>query len=176
MRAVLTHAIAKVKTETEAITPRSPSGQGGDANADAGTEQNEIAFVPALERQPTTAATADISITVGQRIQQKKKRKRNLSSGGAEYDIGMFDYTAEPSLLDAGDVREVGPLAKKRNKGEVSEPATRVVLNLTLSKKRHQCSTEISRLPPKPIINPGVVISHIHSADASHIMLYSVVV
>jgi hypothetical protein len=171
MRAVLTHAIAKVKTETEANTLCGPLGQGTDA--DPVTEQTEIVLAPALERQ---SMTADIAITVGQRSQQKKKRKRKLSSGGAEYDTGMFDYTTEPSLLDVGDLREVGPLAKKRNKGEVSGLATGVVLILTPSKKQHQRSTEISRLPPKPIINPGAVISHIHSVDTSHITLYSVVV
>ena len=35
-----------------------------------------------------------------------------------EDDVEMFDYAAEPSLLDIGDVKNVGPVIKKRNKGK----------------------------------------------------------
>lgn len=83
------------------------------------TEETEMAFVPASERQHTASAVADTIITVGQRSQQKKKRKRNLASNGLEDDVEMFDYATEPSLLDAGDsIKQVGPMAKKRNKGK----------------------------------------------------------
>ena len=82
------------------------------------TEETEMAFVPASERQNMAPTTADTIITVGQRSQQKKKRKRNLESNGPEDDVEVFDYTAEQSLLDAGDVKQVGPVAKKRNKGK----------------------------------------------------------
>lgn len=79
------------------------------------TEEIEMAFVPAPERQQTSPVV-DTIVTVGQRSQQKKKRKRNLTSNGLEAE--MFDYTAEPSLLDAGDMKQVGPMTKKRNKGK----------------------------------------------------------
>ena len=79
------------------------------------TEEIEMAFVPAPERQQTSPVV-DTIVTVGQRSQQKKKRKRNLTSNGPEAE--MFDYTAEPSLLDAGDMKQVGPMTKKRNKGK----------------------------------------------------------
>ena len=76
-----------------------------------------MAFVPASERQHPTQAIADTIITVGQRSQQKKKRKRNPASNGPEDDVEIFDYAAEPSLLDVGDVKKVGPVIKKRNRG-----------------------------------------------------------
>jgi len=81
------------------------------------TEEIEMAFVPAPERQQTTPVL-DTIVTVGQRSQQKKKRKRNLTSNGPEDEVEMFDYTAEPSLLDVGDTKQVGPMTKKRNKGK----------------------------------------------------------
>lgn len=77
-----------------------------------------MAFVPASERQPTTSAVADTVITVGSRSQQKNKRKRNMALNGPEDDVEMFDYAAEPSLLDVGDTKQVGPVTKKRSKGE----------------------------------------------------------
>ena len=82
------------------------------------TEQTEIPFVPVSERHHTTSAAADTIITVGQRSHQKRKRKRNTTSNGAEDDIEMFDFTVEPSPLDGGDMKGVGPVAKKRNKGK----------------------------------------------------------
>ena len=39
-------------------------------------------------------------------------------SNGPEDDVEVFDYTAEPSLLDTGGIKQVGPATKKRNKGE----------------------------------------------------------
>lgn len=98
------------------ITLRDPPGS--VAGAEVTTEEIEMAFVPAPERQQTTPAAADTVITVGQRSQQKKKRKRDLTSNGPEDEVEVFDYTAEPSLLDAGDMKQVGPMAKKRNKGK----------------------------------------------------------
>jgi hypothetical protein len=94
------------------ITLRDPLG-----SMEVAAEEIEMAFVPAPERQQTTPAAADTIITVGQRSQQKKKRKRNLTSNGPEDEAEVFDYTAEPSLLDAGDMKQVGPMTKKRNKG-----------------------------------------------------------
>lgn len=91
---------------------------GSVAGAESPTEQVEMAFVPASERQHTSSATADTIITVGQRSQEKKKRKRNPALNGPEDDIKVFDYTAEPSLLDVGDTKQVGPVTKKRNKGK----------------------------------------------------------
>lgn len=88
---------------------------GSATQAETVTEQSEVAFVPTSERQHTTPGVADTIITVGHRG-QKKKRKRNLASNEMEDGANMFGYT-EPSLLDACDVREVGPLTKKRNKG-----------------------------------------------------------
>jgi hypothetical protein len=88
------------------------------ADAETTTEQAEMAFVPASERQSATSRAADTIITLGQRNQQKKKRKRNLVPSGEEDDAEMFDYTAGPNLLDTGDVKEVGPVTKKRNKGK----------------------------------------------------------
>jgi len=76
-----------------------------------------MAFVPASDRQCSTPAIVDTVITVGQRSQQKKKRKRNPASNGPEDDVETFDYAAEPSLLDVGDVKKVGPVIKKRNRG-----------------------------------------------------------
>lgn len=90
---------------------------GSAVQAETVTEQTEVAFVPASERQYTTSGVADTIITVGHRGQQKKKRKRNLAPNEMQDDANMFDYTAEPSLLDTCDVREVGPVTKKRNKG-----------------------------------------------------------
>jgi len=87
------------------------------AGAEAATGQIEMAFVPTSERQRPTPAVVDTIITVGQRGQQKKKRKRNPASNGPEDDVEMFDYAAEPSLLDVGDVKKVGPVIKKRNRG-----------------------------------------------------------
>lgn len=91
---------------------------GSEVKAETVEEQIEIGFVPASERRHTTSAVADTIITVGQRSQQKKKRKRNLASNGLEEDIEMFDHTAEPSLLDGGEAKEVGPVKKRRNKGK----------------------------------------------------------
>lgn len=87
------------------------------AGAETAAGQIEMAFVPASERQHLTPAVADTIITVGQRSQQKKKRKRNTALDGLEDDVEMFDYAAEPSLLDVGDVKKVGPMIKKRNRG-----------------------------------------------------------
>jgi len=86
--------------------------------AEVAAEEIEMPFVPAPERQQTTPVAADTIITVGQRAQQKKKRKRNPTSNGPENEVEMFDYTAEPSLLDAGDIKQVGPMTKRRNKGK----------------------------------------------------------
>jgi len=97
------------------ITLRDPLESAG---AETATEQIEIAFVPTSERQHTFPAAGDTVITVGQKSQQKKKRKRNLAPNGSEDDIEMFDYAAEPSLLDVGDMKQVGPVTKKRNKGK----------------------------------------------------------
>ena len=91
---------------------------GSVAGTETAAEEIEMAFVPASERRRTTSAAADTIITVGQRGQQKKKRKRHLTSNGPEDDVEMFDYTAEPSLLDAGDMKQVGPATRKRNKGK----------------------------------------------------------
>lgn len=88
------------------------------AEAETTSEQAGVAYVPASERQHATSRAADTIITLGQRNQQKKKRKRNLVPSGEEDDVEMFDYTAEPNLLDAGDMKEVGPVTKKRNKGK----------------------------------------------------------
>lgn len=87
------------------------------AGAERATEQIEMAFVPAPERQRPASAAVDAIVTVGQRGQQKKKRKRNVVSSGPEAGAEVFDYTAEPSLLDVSEVKRVGPVAKKRNKG-----------------------------------------------------------
>ena len=84
--------------------------------AETTAEQTEMAFVPASERQHTIPSIADTVITVGKRSQQKKKRKRGPVSNGSDEDV--FNYTAEPSLLDVGDMKRVGPVTKKRNKGE----------------------------------------------------------
>jgi len=91
--------------------------QGSVGRPETATGQTEMAFVPSSERQHPTPAVADTIITVGQRGQQKKKRKRNPVSNGPDDDAEMFDYTAEPSLLDVGDVKKVGPVTKKRNRG-----------------------------------------------------------
>lgn len=117
LRVVLTYPTTKVKTDMEVVALRDPLGS--VAETDTATERAEIAFVPLSERQHTTSATADTIISVGQRSQQKKKRKRNLAPNEAEGDeIEVFDYTVEPSLLDGGNVKEVGPVKKKRNKGK----------------------------------------------------------
>jgi len=105
----------KCKTEGEATVRRDPVGS--TAQVEMVTEQTEVAFVPASERQYTAPSVADTIITVGQRGQQKRKRKRNLAPNEMEDGANMFDYTAGPSLLDACDVREVGPVTKKRNRG-----------------------------------------------------------
>lgn len=99
----------------EIVAPRDPSGS--VAGTDIATEEIEVAFVPASERQNVAPTVADTIITVGQRNRQKKKRKRNLDSNGPDDGAEVFDYTVEPSLLD-GDVKQVGPVAKKRNKGK----------------------------------------------------------
>jgi hypothetical protein len=91
---------------------------GSVAKAEAAKEQIEIGFVPVSERRHTTSTFADTIISVGQRSQQKKKRKRNPASNGVEAGVETFDHTVEPSLLDEGDVKEVGPVTKKRNKGK----------------------------------------------------------
>ena len=91
---------------------------GSVIETEADQEQIEIGFVPASERRRTTPAIADTIITVGQRSQQKKKRKRNAVSNGLEDDVETFDHTAEPSILDGGEVKEVRPVKKKRNKGK----------------------------------------------------------
>lgn len=111
-----THSITKARTEAEMIALR--NSLGSVAEAEMVTEEIEMGFVPASERQHTTSGAADTVITVGQRSQQKKKRKRNLASNEPEDDVEMFDYTAEPSLLDVGDMKQVGPVAKRRNKGK----------------------------------------------------------
>ena len=107
---------AQVKTEAEVIISHDPLGS--VAGAETATGQIEMAFVPSSERQRATPATADTIITVGQKGQQKKKRKRNPVSNGPEDDVEVFDYTVEPSLLDVGDVKKVGPVTKKRNRGK----------------------------------------------------------
>lgn len=107
----LTHPTTKLNAET-VVALRNPFDS--VAEVEAVTEQIEIPFIPVSERQHTTSTTADTIITVGQ---QKKKRRRNLASKGAEDNVEMFDYTIEPSLLDGGDGKEVGPAKKKRNKG-----------------------------------------------------------
>ena len=99
----------------ETVAFHDPPGLG--TGAEMATGQIEMAFVPASERQHPTPAVADTIITVGQRSQQKKKRKRNMASNALEDDVEMFDYAAEPSLLDVGDVKKVGPVIKKRNRG-----------------------------------------------------------
>lgn len=148
---------------------------GSATGAEIATEETEMAFVPASERQRTTPTTTDTIITVGQRSQQKKKRKRNLASNGPEDDVEVFDYTAEPSLLDTGGTKQVGPMTKKRNKGERMRCCISASI-LTPSKNQHQRSMEISRHPPKRTINPGAVTSHSHFADTRYILLRSVVV
>ena len=112
----LTHYIIKVESETAALTLHDPVDSVDEAEATM--EQTEIAFVPVSERRHTTSAAADTVITVGRRNQQKKKRKRNVTSNGAEDDVEIFDYSVEPSILDGGDVKEVGPVKKRRNKGK----------------------------------------------------------
>jgi len=107
---------AWVKIEAEMITLHDPLGS--VTGPETTTEGIGMAFLPAPERQHMASAAADTIVAVGQRIQQKKKRKRNLLSDGLEDDVEMFDYTAEPSLLDVGDTKQVGPLTKKRNKGK----------------------------------------------------------
>ena len=99
------------------ITSHDPPGSVGGAETTA--EEIEMAFVPASERQHATPAAVDTIITVGQRGQQKKKRKRNPVSNGPEDDVEVFDYATEPSLLDVGGMKRVGPVTKRRNnKGE----------------------------------------------------------
>ena len=89
---------------------------GSLARAETAVEQIEIP-VPAPERQHMGSAAADTVITVGQKSQQKQKRKRNPVMDELE-DVEMFDYAIEPSLLDVGDVKKVGPVIKKRNTGK----------------------------------------------------------
>jgi len=108
--------ITWVKIEAEMINLHDPLGS--VAGPETATEETEMAFVPAPERQHTAPAAADTIVTVGQRIRQNKKRKRNLVPNGPGDDVEMFDYTAEPSLLDVGDTKQVGPVTKKRNKGK----------------------------------------------------------
>ena len=105
----------QVKTKAEIVAFHDPSGS--VAGAETAMGQREMAFIPVSERQHPTPAVADTIITVGQRGQQKNKRKRNLVSNGPEDDVEVFDYTAESSLLDVGDVKKVGPVTKKRNRG-----------------------------------------------------------
>lgn len=119
-----THSIAQARTEAEMVTLHDPPGSVTGAGVAA--EEIEMPFVPAPKRQQTTPAAADTIITVGQRNQQKKKRKRNPTSNRPEDEVEMFDYTAEPSLLDAGDIKQVGPMTKKRNKGKRVWSCTRV--------------------------------------------------
>jgi hypothetical protein len=82
-------------------------------------EEAGIPFVPASERKSMSFSTADTIITVGQRTQQKKKRKRDLAPNGTGDDTEMPNPAAELNLLDAGEVKEIGPTAKKRNKGKL---------------------------------------------------------
>ncbi|KAF9651576.1 hypothetical protein BDM02DRAFT_3110300 [Thelephora ganbajun] len=112
--------IRAAKTEAEAIALH--DSLGSVARAQTTTAQIEVAFVPASERQHTTSEIADTIITVGQRSQQKKKRKRNPASNVPENDVEMFDYTAEPGLLDVSDMTQVGPVTKKRSKEPASMP------------------------------------------------------
>lgn len=166
----LTYPTTKVQTETEVVALRDPLDLVTEAKA--ATEQTEIAFVPISERQHTTTTAADTIITVGQRSQLKKKRKRNLASNGAEDYIEVFDYAVVPSLLDGGNVKEVGPMAKKRNKGKTSYFTIGDERSLQSRKNQHKWSTEIFRLP-KPTISRGAVISHIHFVDTQLVMFCS---
>ena len=113
----LMHPILTVKTEAEVFAPHSPP-VSVEAD-DMATEEAGIPFVPSSERKRMTFATADTIITVGQRSQQKKKRKRELVPNGTEGDVEMPNPSAEPNLLDAGEVKVIGPVAKKRNKGKL---------------------------------------------------------
>lgn len=138
----------KVRTETEVAALCDSLGSA--AETETITAQPEIAFVHVSERQHTASAAADQIITVGQRSQQKRKRKRNMASNDAEDDIEMFDYTVEPSLLDGGDVKEVGPVTKKRNKGKHIYPYDLMRETLTASRT----STNEAREFPSPPQSP----------------------
>lgn len=120
------------------VDSHDPSGSA--AGIETATEQIEMAFVPASERQHATSTTGDTIITVGQRSQQKKKRKRNPASNGQEDDIEVFDYTTEPSLLDVGGMKQVRPVTKKRNRGEHVQCCT-----------KRQCPTLTPSQEPAPV-------------------------